>query len=171
MKRICLAAVILLFGAGCSSSFKVMRYDHSSLIVLKNIEDAFPMYASTFTLAINLASADSADVKAKAKGAEVENRITKLYEDLDTTNADVRSFVIAQYSKYITAVSAAQGNQDAIKAAGEAFDRALLQVQELSRDVRTTAVKISAAKAQNSGWDEAVAIGEEVRKKASGLQK
>jgi hypothetical protein len=169
MKKTLVPVAVALVLSGCSSSFRVMRYDHSSLIVLKNINDAFPMYASTFTLSLNLATNDSTSVKAKVKGADIEKQVTKLYEDLDRTNADVRSFVIVQYSKYVTAISAANGNQEAIKVAGEAFDSAMLRVQELSRDVRTAAVKISAAKVQNSGWEEAIAVANDLRSKAAEL--
>lgn len=164
MKRLMFSMALFVMSTGCQSSFQSMPIGGGrSLIVLRNAEDAYPIYASTFEVAFQGALDTKADVTKATFKTGASSEIKKLYEDLDNANADLRVALVTGYSGYVLGMSAATTATER-RSVSEAFDKLLLTATELAAEVRKLTQQLAAAQNQTTAdWETPISLAERVR--------
>jgi hypothetical protein len=102
-KSACLSIVFLLMTAGCSDWEYRMRPDNSGEVpVIKNIDRVFPLIASDIDISATAIIKDKAELINAGIDGGFKRDVDRLFEELDQINGQVRTFVVSNYTAFIS---------------------------------------------------------------------
>lgn len=155
---------------GCSS-YKVYKLpDGRSVLAIRDLNEVYPTFAATFKAEADLAYSQKDDlVKATAKG-EFEQKVTKLYQDLDAITYQVRTALATGYSTFVTSLGSAVTAEER-KRAFDQWDGVQKQILELTVRLRGINEQIALAKnaVSNTEYDKLATLSENTRTLADQL--
>ncbi len=145
--------------------------DGRSVIVLRRVEDAFPMFAGSAKAELDLALKQKKEVLNTTVGGKYEASVTKLYEDLDVISNDLRTSVVSAYIGLLTRISALS-DATSVERAFAKWDQVLQLVISEAFKIREINRKIAEARTQTSGgqWDDITDLGSEALELAKNLK-
>jgi hypothetical protein len=152
-----------------ASDFEVVNLrDGRSLIILKDFDQAYPVYAKTLKAEVDLALEQRKQMFDATAGGKYESDVKRLYENLDAINADARTAVVAAYTGLVLRVSA-NAEPSQVAEAFSKWDEVLqLVIREAAR-VRTINQRLAAVRVatSGSGWEGLLLLAEESRRGAT----
>jgi hypothetical protein len=158
-----LLGLFIFFPYGCSDSFKQITLpDGRVILVLRNIEDAFPVYATSFKAELELALKTKKEMVDLAGESKYSSDVNNLYENLDRVNMDVRNLVITGYSTFVTSMSLSESESERDKIMNR-WDNIQQQIIVLTSKLRILNKQVISAKmrASSTEWDKLISIGHE----------
>lgn len=166
-----IALITPIWFSGCTDSYKEVKLpDGRVILVLKNIEDAFPIYATSFKAELDLALKTKKEMVDITSGSKYGSDITNLYEGLDRLNMDIRNLVITGYSTFITSISLSQSEaeRDKIMNRWDNIQQKIIQLTSELRDLNKQAVSAK-TRTSSTEWDKLIQIGREITTHAKEL--
>jgi hypothetical protein len=165
-----LALAAILCG-GCSSFTAYDTGNGVKVLALRNLQDAYPVYAPTFKSEMDFALKTQKSIVDLSVNSKYEKNVVQLYQQLDQLNADARNALISAYSKYVTSLSVSRDATERRDAA-EAFDKATANVVSLTAEVRKLNAQIEGVKHSTGAteWSALFAQGNELQKQATVLK-
>lgn len=136
-----------------------------AIVVLRKVENAFPLFARDFKVEMDLIKAGEDKAKQMSAKGAAEGKVVKLYSDLDNLNSDVRTVVTTAYIKFVTTIGNTNSTAPEREAAGKAFDDAVKNAIALVEKVRSIRKQIDAAAINNgpADWDTLANQAAEIR--------
>lgn len=154
----------LLLISACSKSFEpIPLADGRTILVLRDIEDVYPVYGATFKAEFDLALKTKEEIIDTNLGGKYERDIKSLYENLDQINMDVRTSLVSGYSTLIASLSTAASEQERERAMAR-WDNIQQEVIKLSYGLRRINKQADSAKTRisNTEWEKLISIGKEM---------
>jgi hypothetical protein len=179
-KRLVWAILLALiaFGAGwfanaeLAGDFKTYKLSGGrEVILLRDMQKVFPVYAKSVKAELELAFKQKAKVLDATADGQYEDKVKKLYTDLDAINSDVRSALLSGYSALIAKVSITS-DPSLVAAAFAKWDEILeLVVREAFR-LRAINRQLAAAETVTSGseWNKLFELGDQAHQVAQELK-
>jgi hypothetical protein len=145
--------------------------DGRRLVLLRHLDEAYPVYAKTLKAELDLALEQKKKVFDATAGGKYEQGARQLYQDLDAVNADVRTTVVAAYSGFALTLSAA-ANASQVADAIKKWDDVLQLIIKESARIRGINQQLAAANTATSGagWDKLTDLGGDARRGAEELK-
>ena len=173
-KRGALLGLVLICTAalGCSDFQSYEIRPGVKVLVLRDHQKAWPVYASSLEAEFNLAAKDASEALEGNLSGKVKETVQPLYDKMNNMTAQLRNQVVALYDGYVLAVSAA-GTAEGREKATDRFFSALERLGALVADVRQVRDRIAEARSNNSsrGWDDLKRAGDSLERKVQDVQK
>jgi len=151
----------ILFSCSSFKSYKLS--DGRTVLVLRNIEDVYPIYAATYKAELDMALKLKEEVIDTNIGGKYEKDIKSLYENLDNANMHVRNTLITGYSTFIASLSDAVSESEREKAKAR-WDYIQKEILKLSFELRKFNKQTVSAKTRISSteWEKLLSKGNKI---------
>jgi len=105
--RLSCASILAVALTGCSS-FETRNCNGVDVLVLRDMNEVYPTYAQEMKFELDLAVDTKAEIGKIAAKGKYEDKVIKLYQDLDQINYTVRTVLATSYSGFVSSLCSAK---------------------------------------------------------------
>ena len=167
-----LVSIVVVLAAGAGGWFSHASFagdfrtydlgDGRKIILLRNLEQVYPVYGKTVKAELDLALAQKKATLDTTAGGKYETAAKQLYQSLDAINADVRTALVSSYSGLILKVSTSK-DPSVLAEAFKKWDQTLELVIKQAFKIRAINGQLASAKKNISSgeWEQVFVLGHE----------